>query len=195
MIVMRKKYEFQPDKPRASLLTHLILTQAQQKTLWKWFLYGFVLLSLSVLQDVLLSQFRLMGATTELVPCAIFLISILEGSYSGSLFSLIASLLYLFTGTAPGPYAMVSITFLSILVSIFRQAYLHPGFLAALLCTAVAMTMYELVNFAFGIFLGLTILQRIHGFLVTAGLSVLAVPILYPLTKAIRAIGGSSWKE
>ena len=192
---MRKKYEFQPDKPRASFLTHLILTQAQQKTLWKWILYAIVLLVLSVLQDVLMCRFRLMGATTELVPCAIFLISILEGSYSGSLFSLIAGLIYFFTGTAPGPYAMVSITFLSILVTIFRQAYLHPGFLAALLCTAVAMTLYEIVNFAFGLFLGLTILQRLPGFLVTAGLSLLAVPVLYPLTKAIRAIGGSSWKE
>ncbi len=192
---MAKKSEFRPDKPSTSLLSRLILTKKQQKTALKWIFYAGILIFLSVLQDVLLSQVHLLNATTELVPCAIFLISILEGLHSGSVFSLVAGLLYLFSGTAPGPYSMVAITFLSVGVCIFRQAFLQESFSSAILCTAMAMFAYVTVNFLFGWFLGLTVLSRLHGFFITAALSLLAVPILYPVLKAINAFGGHSWKE
>ncbi len=192
---MAKKYEFRPDKPQTSLLSHLLLTQKQQKILLKWVFYVALLLALSVVQDVLLSRVRLWGATTELVPCCIFLICIMEGAHTGSLFSLIAGLAYLFSGTAPGPYSMVAITFLSVGVCIVQQAFLQESFSSAMLCAAVAMLLYTLVNFAFGLFLGLTPLSRFHGFLITAALSSLAAPILYPILKAIYAFGGRSWKE
>lgn len=192
---MAKKYEFRPDKPRTNLLHHLLLTKQQQKTALKWSLYAVLLIVVSVVQDVLLSPVRLLGATTELVPCAIFLICLLEGSHSGSIFSLVASLLYLFSGTAAGPYSMVAITFLSVGVCIFRQAFLLESFFAVLLCCGAAMVLYELVNFVFGLFLALTPFSRIYGFLITAALSLLAVPILYPILKAISTIGGPSWKE
>ena len=191
---MAKKYEFRPDKPQTSLLSHFILTRNQQRSVLKWGLYTVLLLFLSVLQDVVLSQVRVLGATTELIPCAIFLICIMEGAQKGSVFALTASLLYLFSGTAPGPYSMVAITFCAVGVCIFRQAYLQESFSSAMLCTAVAMLCYVLTNFAFGLFLGLTILSRFHGLLITAGLSLLAVPIVYPLLKAIGKIGGQLWK-
>lgn len=194
-MAMAKKYDFQPDKPTTSLLSHLMLTKKQQKTLLKWVFYGGLLVFLSVVQDVLLSGVRLFGATSELVPCGIFLICILEGTHTGSVFALVASLLYLFSGTAPGPYSMVAITFLGIGVCILRQAYLQESFSSACLCTAIAMLLYVLVNFLFGLFLGLTTLSRLHGFFITAVLSLLAVPILYPIIKAIGAFGGHSWKE
>ena len=192
---MAKKYEFRPDKPRTSLLSHLMLTKQQQKNLLKWVLYALMLVVLSVVQDVLLSRVRLFGATTELVPCGIFLICILEGAHSGSIFALVASLLYLFSGTAPGPYTIVFITFLSVGVCLFRQAFLQPSFSAAMLCCVIAMVTYEGLTFAFGLLLGLTQLSRMGGFFTTGVLSLLAVPILYPIFKAIGAIGGQSWKE
>lgn len=192
---MAKKQEFRPDKSRTNLLEHLIPTQQQQRIFLKWSLYALLLVVLSVVQDVLLSPVRLLGATTELVPCGIFLICIIEGTQSGSIFALVSGLLYLFSGTPAGPYSMVAITVLSVAVCIFRQAYLQEGFPAALLCCAVAMTVYELVNFSFGLFLALTPPSRFHGFLITTVLSLIAVPILYPILKAINAIGGKSWKE
>ena len=192
---MAKKQDFRPDKPRSSILSHLILTQKQQKSFLKWAFYAVLLVALSVVQDVLLSQVRLLGATTELVPCAIFLICVLEGTHNGSLFALIASLLYLFSGTAPGPYSMVAITFCSVGVCILRQAYLQESFSSACLCTAIAMVGYVLSNFLVGLFLGLTPFSRIIGFFITAGSSLLIVPVLYPVLKAIGAFGGYSWKE
>ena len=192
---MAKKQEFQPDKPSVTLLSRLILTKKQQKTLLKWVFYTLFLIVLSVVQDVLLSRVRLAGATTELVPCAIFLICLIESTHTGSVFSLIAGLLYLFSGTAPGPYSMVAIVFFSIGSCILRQAYLQESFSSVVLCVGAAMFAYEITNFAFGLFLGLTRFGRIFGFFITAGLSLLAVPVFYPIVKAINAFGGRSWKE
>ena len=193
-MAMAKKNEFRPDKPQTSILSHLVLTPKQQRTLLKWGLYGALLLLISVVQDVILSQVRILGATTELIPCAIFLVAVLEGAEQGSVFALVASLLYLFSGTAPGVYSMVAITFYSVGISIFRQAYLQERFASALLCTAAAMLTYVMTNFAFGLFLGLTVPARYYGFLITAGLSMLAVPVVYPILRVIGKIGGQIWK-
>ena len=192
---MAKKYEFKPDKPQMTLADRLYLTKKQRAELLKWSLYALLLVALYVLQDVLLSRVRLFGATTELVPCAIFLICLTEGTHTGSVFSLITGLLYLFSGTAPGPYSMVAIVFFSIGVCILRQAYLQESLSSVILCAGIAMFLYVLTNFAFGLFLGLTRFSRIHGFLITAGLSLLFAPVFYPVIKAINAFGGHSWKE
>lgn len=192
---MPKKYEFKPDKPQVDILSKLYITPTQRKSILKWFLYAMVLLVLSLVQDVILCRFRLFGATSELVPCAIFLICIIEGTQRGSLFALISSLAYLFSGTAVGAYAMVLITVLAVFMSMFRQSYLQKGFAAAMLCTGVALFAYEMAIFGIGVFLSHTYPGRFVGFCITAGLSFLAAPILYPLVQFIASIGGDTWKE
>ena len=192
---MARKNEFKSDKPHSGFWGKLYLTQKQRKEVLKWSLYGAMLLVLSLLQDVVLCRVQLFGATTELVPVGIFLICILEGAESGSIFALVSSLLYLFSGTAAGPYSMVLITVLAVGVTIFRQAYLQKGLAAAILCAGIAMLAYALLQFVMGLFLGLTIPVRIVGFLITAGLSIIAIPILYPIALSIGTIGGETWKE
>lgn len=194
-MVMAKKHEFKPDKPRSGLLARLVLTQKQRRSLLKWFLYTLLLLVLSVLQDSIFSRTHLFGATTDLVPCGIFLICILEGAESGSLFALIAATGYLFSGTAPGSYCIVFITVLGVVASAFRQGYLQSGFGAAMLCTGVALLLYEICVFAIGLFLGLTHWGRLGVFCLTALLSLIAAPVIYPIVKRLEAIGGSQWKE
>ena len=192
---MAKNYEFRPDKPQVSWISKLHLTQLQRQALLKWTLYALLLLALSLLQDVVLSRFRLFGATTDLIPCAIILICIIEGSQKGSLFALISSCLYVFSGSAAGAYCLILITFLAIFVCIFRQGYLQKGFAAAMLCTVFAVAVYEAAVFIIGYLLGLTILNRWIGFAVTGGLSILCAPILYPIILSIASIGGDTWKE
>ena len=192
---MAKKYEFKPDKPYSGILSKLLLTQKQRRSVLKWVLYSLVLLVLSILQDVLLCRFRLFGATTELVPAGIFMICVLEGLEQGSIFSLFASCIYLFSGSAAGNYSIVFITALAIGVTFFRQSYLRKGFSATMLCTAAAMLVYELAVFAIGLFLGLTNLDRIGTFCLSALLTLVAAPAVYPAVKAISTIGGESWKE
>ena len=187
--------EFKADKPHSGFWSKLYLTQKQRKSLLKWSLYGVLLLVLSLLQDVVLCRFRLFGATSELVPVGIFVICIIEGAESGSVFALISSLIYLFSGTAAGPYSMVFITVIAIGVTIFRQAYLQKGFGAALLCAGVAMYAYELLQFLMVLFLRLTLPGRITGLMITATLSVVAIPLIYPIALSIEKIGGETWKE
>lgn len=189
---MAKKYEFKPDKTGNSILSKLYLTAAQRRTILKWTLYSLVLLLLSVLQDVILSRLELLGAVTDLVPCAIILICILEEAHKSAIFTLIASGLFLFSGGAPGPYCLVFLTVLSILASLLRQNYLAKRFSSAMVCCLLAFVLYEFLVFAIGLFLGLTNFNRIIGFAITAGLSLPAFPILYPICVSI---GGRSWKE
>ena len=192
---MAKKQDFQADKPHSGILNKLYITYRQRLSILKWVLIGLVLLLLSVLQDVVLCRFRLFGAATDLVPCAIILICIMEGVENGCVFALISSLLYQFSGSAPGMYAMVFITLLAIIAAIFRQSYLQKGFGAAFFCTAGAFLLYELLIFLTGLFLTVTYPERIIGFLITGGLTLISIPLLYPLVLLIGSIGGSIWNE
>lgn len=192
---MSKKYDFQPDKPRSSWLSKLYLTRLQRLALLKWVLYALMLLVLSVVQDVILCRFRLFGATTELVPCGIFLICLMEGTERGSLFALIASMVYFFSGSSPGAHTMVLITVLSIVICALRQGYLQKGFAAAMLCAALFLLLYEAGVFIVALFLKVTYWERLIGFAVTAGLTLISAPILYPILVSIGSIGGDPWKE
>ena len=192
---MAKKYEFQPDKPYATWLSKLQLTPQQQKQVLKWVLYTFILLILSLAQDVVFCRFRLYGGTSELVPCGIFIISIMEGTQKGAAFALIASIFYLLSGSAPGPHMLVLITVMAIVTAALRQTYLHPRFPALLLCVALCMAVYELGIFAFCLLLGQVTADRYLTFVVPAVTSLAAVPIIYPFAKLIGKIGGETWKE
>ena len=192
---MAKKYEFQPDKPYSSWLNKLQLTKLQKKQALKWALYSALLVLLSVVQDVILCRLRIFGGTTDLVPCGIFLICALEGSHNGSLFALLASIGYLFSGSAPGPQILVLITVLGVLTAAIRQTYLQPGLRSVMLCTLLAMVLYELCVFAFCLLLGQVTGSRLTAFLISAVLSPLTVPVLYLIIRPIMAIGGRSWKE
>lgn len=192
---MAKKYEFKPDKPRSGLLSKLFLTQKQRRSLLKWSLYTLVLLMLSVIQDVLLCRLSFFGSTTELVPCGIFLICLLEGAQTGSVFCLVASCLYRFSGSTSGNYVIVFLTVLGVMATFLRQSYLQKGFGAAMLCTFCAMTVYEMAMFGIGVFLGHTYLGRWSVFLLTALLTMVVAPALYPLLHGICKLGGESWKE
>ena len=192
---MAKKNEFKADRPYATWFSRLMPTKLQQKAFLKWMLYSLVLLLLSVLQDVFLSRVSIFGTTTELVPCGIFLFCLLEGSERGCLFSLLSSLFYQFSGSAPGIYAIVLITFIGTFVSIFQQAFLQKGLGTAVICTAFSMLSYKACIYVMGVLLKQAQPGRIFLFAVSALLSVIIVPILYPIGLAIGRIGGTSWRE
>lgn len=192
---MAKKSEFKPDKPRSSWLSKLYVTPKQRRAIAKWVLYSLIVLVLSLLQDVVLCNVRPFGAAIKLVPAAIVLVCLLEGVQSGCVFALAAGLYYWFSGATLGAFAMVMITALSIFVTMFRQNYMQKGFGAAFLCTASAVLIYELSIFLLGAILGLTPWYRFGGFLLTAAISIVTIPILYPLLLLIESIGGETWKE
>ena len=191
----RRKYEFKPDPKGTSLWKVLHLTRQQRLNLLKWGLYALLCLVLLIVQDVILSRFRFSGATTDLAVCGILLIGILAGPEDGGLFAMLASVIYWFSGSAPGPYVIALITLFVIGASLFRQCFWHRSFASIMLCSGLAMLVYEISLFGIGIFTGRTLWTRFGVFLLTGLMSVLVMLALYPPVKAIGKIGGETWKE
>lgn len=190
-----RSYEFRPDALQASFLKTLHLTQLQRKILTKWLLFALVWILALTLQDVLMAQVSFLGATTDLVPCFILLTTVTIGSEQGSVFALIAALMYHFSGSAPGPYAVAFLPILGIMGGLFRENFWRRGYASDVLCAAIAMLLYEIGVFASGTFFGLTGWFRLGVFLLTGLLSILVMIPLYPLVSKIGAIGGETWKE
>ena len=187
--------EFKPDPRSATVFKTLRLTRLQQLRLLKWGLYVLTIVLALVVQDVIMSRVRLLGATTDLTVCAILLIAVIEGTEVGSLFLLITSTLYFFSGSAPGAYSIGLMTFFGVAAVIFRQMYLSRSRGSIVLCAGAAQMAYELGLYAVGLFLGLTRWDRIGPFVLTGVYTVLLMIPLYPLICKIGLIGGNTWKE
>lgn len=191
----KRKYEFKPDRTEGGTLKKLYLTPLQRKHLLKWVLVSVVLVLLSLLQDVVLSQVSIYGATFALVPCGILMCAMFFDPETTAVFTLVSSTLYYFSGTAAGVYSIALLTGLGTFLSIFRRGYLQRCFSALYLCAAVGMMAYELLVFGIGCFFGSTIPARFGVFMLCGGLSVAVMPLLYPVFLSISNIGGETWKE
>lgn len=187
--------DFRPDAPDRSWLKRLYMTRLQRLHLLKWGLYGLSIILALVVQDVIMSRFPILGATTDLPVCVILLITVIESSEIGSIFVLITSILYYFCGTAPGPYVIGLLTFIGVAASMLRQMYLHRSRSAIVLCAGIAMIAYEIGICGVGVFLELTHWGRLVSFLLTGIYSAAIMIPLYPLICKIGLIGGSTWKE
>ena len=189
------KFEFKPDPTGSDPRKIFHLTSLQRHRIVKWALYGALLLVALLLQDTMLSRVRFSGATTDLAVCVILLVGILEGPEDGGLFALLASVFYYFSGSAPGVYVIALATAVAIFGGLFRQGYWSQGMSSAMLCTGLALLVYELGLMIIGIFLNLTTWSRMGVFILTALLSTLVTAPLYPLVRVIAQIGGEPWKE
>ena len=190
----RRNQEFKPDV-RASILKNLYITKKQWLTLLRWTLYALLCVVLLVIQDTMMSRASFFGVTTDLAPMTILLITVLVGTDCGSLFVLIASTLYWFSGSAPGPYCILLLTIPGILATMIRQVFWRRGLRSTVLCAGLALMIYEMGLFLIGLITGLTLFNRALVFLFTGLVSWALMLPLYPLTYRIGKIGGEPWKE
>lgn len=187
--------EFKPDANTATLGKTMKMTRQQRLRYTKWGLYFLTIILSLTLQDVIMSQFSIFGATTDLAAAVILLITVIEGTEVGSMFVLIASTLYYFSGTAPNAYCIGLLTFLGIAATLFRQMYWHRSQSSVLLCTGIAVTAYEIGLFIVGLMEELTRFSRVGVFLLTAVFTCAALFPLYAIIYKIGMIGGNTWKE
>ena len=188
-------YEFKPDPKSTNFLKRLYMTRLQRLTLLKWGCYVLAGITLLVVQDVIMSQIRFSGATTDLPVAFILLVGLYEGLELGSVFTLSASLFYWFSGSAPTPICIGLLCVLNVFIGLFRQMYWNRSFGSLTLCTAVSIMLYEMMLFAVGLMQGLTIMPRASVFALTGALTCITMLPMYPLVRAISKIGGESWKE
>ena len=188
-------YEFKPDPKGTNYLKRLYMTRLQRLTILKWATFAMTGILLLVIQDVIMSQVRLSGATTDLPVAFILLVGIYEGLENGSVFTLAASLFYWFSGSAPTPICVAALCILVILIGLFRQLYWHRSFGSIAMCVSIAIMLYEMILFVIGLMSGLTILPRASVFALTGGITCITMLPMYPLVRVISKIGGVSWKE
>ena len=191
----RRDLDFKPDVQKATWTKTLKMTRLQQLRLTRWALYILTVVASVVLQDVIMSQFSIFGATTDLPACGILLITVMEGTEIGSIFVLIASVLYYFSGNAPSAFCIGLMTAFGIGATLFRQMFWHRSKGSIILCSAIAVTCYELGLFVVGIGSELTHWGRLPSFVLTAVFSCLVLIPLYSLIHKIGLIGGNTWKE
>lgn len=190
----RKNQEFKPDA-RAGILKLFHVTKKQWLSLLRWTLYAVLGIVLLVIQDTMMSRVSFYGVSTDLAPMIILLITVLVGTECGSLFVLIASSVYYFSGSAPGAYCIALLTIPGILATMIRQVFWRRGLRSTVLCAGVALMLYEIVLFGIGLVTGLTLLRRAPVFLFTGLVSWALMVPLYPLIYRIGKIGGEPWKE
>ena len=188
-------YEFKPDPKGTNYLKRLYMTRLQRLTILKWATFAMTGIVLLVIQDVIMSQIRISGATTDLPVAFILLVGIYEGLENGSVFTLAASLFYWFSGSAPTPICVGVLCVLVILVGLFRQLYWHRSFGSIAMCVSIAIMLYEMILFVIGLMSGRTILPRASVFALTGGITCITMLPMYPLVRLISKIGGVSWKE
>ena len=190
-----RQNEFRPDPATSTWLKTRKLTRQQRLRLFKWLMYALIVIMSLVIQDVIMSQLRLFGATTDLAVGAILLITVIEGTDVGSLFVFIASILYWFSGSSPTPVSIILLTALGIGATMFRQMFWHRSRGTLTLCACLALAAYELGLFVTGLMQGLTYWGRLPSFLLTSVYTCLVMIPLYSLVYKTGLIGGNTWKE
>ena len=194
-IKFRREAEFRPDSLENSFFEKLYMTKLQRLHFLKCVCLILLCIGLLVVQDVIMSRISIFGTTTDLVACVILLITVMEGIDVGSIFVVIASVLYQFSGFAPGPFSVGLLSIFGILATLFRQAYWHRNRNSILLCAGLALMLYEIGVYVVGVRTGLTNWYRIPSFLITGVLSWIVMIPLYPLIDRIGQIGGNTWRE
>ena len=190
----RRNQEFKPDA-RAGILKNLYITKKQWLNLLRWFLYALLCAVMLVIQDTMMSRVSFYGITTDLAPMIILLITVLVGTDCGSVFVLAASVVYFYSGSAPGAYCIALLTIPGILATMIRQVFWRRGLRSTVLCAGLALMLYEIVLFGIGVITGLTLWNRALIFVFTGLVSWALMMPLYPLVYRIGKIGGEPWKE
>ena len=193
--IRARQPEFRQDSLGTGFLKKLYMTRQQRLRLLRWGSYVLSCLAALLIQDNILSRLPIMGACIDLPAAVILLITVIEGTESGSIFVLIASTLYYFTGSAPGPYVVALMTVFGVGAALFRQAYWHRSRGAILLCACMALMLYEVGTFGGAIFMKLTRWDRIGRFLLSGIYGCALMIPLYPLMHKFGSIGGHTWKE
>ena len=193
--IRARQPEFRQDSLGTNFLKKLYMTKQQRLRLLRWMSYILSCLAALLIQDDILSRIPIWGACIDLPAAVILLITVIEGTESGSVFVLLASTLYYFTGSAPGPYTVAAMTVFGVVATIFRQLYWHRSRGAILLCACCALMLYEITTFGGAIFMELTRWDRFGMFLLSGLYGCIVMVPLYPLMHKFGSIGGHTWKE
>ena len=143
-----------------------------------------------LLQTVVFGHLRVWGVKLSLLPVAVVCIAMHTGHEGGGLFGLLAALVWQFTGADDGSLALISFTLCGILAGWLCDSVCARRAAVALGLSLAALVLHEGAAFLMKFYLESADFSLIRWVPLTALLSVLACPVLYPLAKAIGKVGG-----
>lgn len=163
---------------------------------FKWLCYALGVLPVWILETMVLNRLPVWGVIPVLLPLAGAAVSLWEGPFSGSLFGLFLGLFAdgLYPGTPGG--MTLGLALLGCLCGLLAQYGLRQNYLGYLLCSALSLTLIDLVRVAWSFFSGLAPLPPLA---LLAGKEILwslvfTIPI-YPLFKWIHSRVGRKGPE
>lgn len=178
-------------------LKKLRITKKQWKTILKWFLYAVALVATLVIQSVILSRLPVFGAKVNLVPYFVGCVCVIEGADSGSVFALIASLVWALSG---GDYGFASILILTcggMGLGILLQKLLRRQLVTCIVCCFLLCLCHDTAIFLLRLYMKTVTARQYLRILVPGTLiGSLSCPVFYFLFRAIHRVGGNStWND
>lgn len=173
------------------MFKHFHLTKTQWLGILKWSLYGLLTLLTLLLQTVVLSRTTALRIKPTPLPVLIVCICVREGPERGGVYAILASLLWCFSGADYGNLSVALLPVGAILSAVLCRAVLTLRFLPTALCAFAVTLLNASVIFVFKLILPPTVaLDNYWRFLLPgAAISMLFLPIQYPLVKCISRIG------
>lgn len=178
-----------------SLIGKLVLTPIQRKVVLKWALFSLSFLFLQVLQDVVFSRIRILGGCPDIVPAWLLLVCLTQNPDAGALYVLGCCTFRCLCGAALGPVSLAVLVFAGVLLNAMRRSNLWGEVRSVMVCCWIALLAHQLLLFGLGLFLGHTVWDRLLATLGGCFGAWAAVPILYPVARALGKIGGQGWNE
>lgn len=173
------------------MLKYFHLTKRQWLGILKWSLYALLFLLVLIIQDVILAKHPPFGIKLKLIPVYIVCVCVREGPERGGLFALLASVFWCLSGADYGNLSVAILPVGSILGAVLCRAVLTVRFLPTFLCCAAVCLVNDSVIFAFKLVLtAISPGQYYKVLLPCVGLSLLSVPVLYFVVKAVSRTGG-----
>lgn len=157
-----------------------------------WSLYALLFLLVMLVQTTVFGRVRLFGVKLSLLPIVMVCVGLQTGHEKGGLFSLCAALIWYAAGGDNGSLAMITFTLCGILAGWLCDVVFTRRFFPALILCAAALVFHETAVFLTKFYLGGAPVTLLRWVPVTAGLSVLAVPVIYLLSKLIRKAGAAT---
>lgn len=165
------------------------MNQRTKNTLM-WVLYAVLFLFVLLVQTMVFGRTRFFGVKLNLIPVVIVCVSLWAGHEASGLFGLAAGFLWFLTGADDGSLSIVTFTVCGILASWLCANVFPRRFGSALILCLGALLLHEGVFFLLKYYLEEAAFSMALWVPVTAGLSVLSCPVIYPLAKAIGKAGG-----
>ena len=153
-----------------------------------WTLYGVLFLVMCVLQTTLLGDVTLFTAKFSLMPTLIACVAMIQGAERGGIYALACGFFWYCSGADGTALPIITFTVCGIVIGWLGENFLVRSFLSALLVSLGATVFCQGALLAVKCYLGGANAGFVPKYLIGAAISLIACPILYPVSCAIGRI-------